>query len=493
MENCKYHPDIKAKHHCPNCDIECCDLCVDEGHHGENAFCFTCDQATIKAEGPADVTPFWRRIDQGFRYPLEKPVLVFIAVISFFSAIASLLPLPLMIGLSLLTTGVMIKYCFNCLSETATGNLSAPEISGAYEGGILLIFRLLLMLVISIVVVGFIYSSVSTVLGSLLGIFLLVASPAVIITYAMTENIVDALNPIKLASIITTIGLPYGLILAILMIMIGSVDILSSLIGYEQSLGVLTLQAVVSNFYSIVMFHLMGYMIYQYQYELGVDTSNMHDTLDVRPEQQRLLARARVLLKEGYWGSADKTLDDAMKRFQTDDELNEMNFRFKLATYSLNQEAYEKNEREREGKKDQSTSLKKSPTTKRPLAAKLTPTQELSKVADQYLLHLTQNEKEHQLTTAYQLVAQQTPSYKPHQPKLRHQLAQGFYDAGNPRKAAQLINGLHKDNPKYRNLIPAYELLKRSLSDIPGMERQALACNGLISKLKERQGVAANL
>lgn len=486
MENCKYHPDIKAKHHCPNCDIECCDLCVDEGHHGENAFCFTCDQATVKAEGPADVTPFWRRIDQGFRYPLEKPVLVFIAVISFFSAVASLLPLPLMIGLSLLTTGIMIKYCFNCLAETATGNLSAPEISGAYEGGILLIFRLFLMLVISIVVVGFIYSSVSTVLGSLLGIFLLVASPAVIITYAMTENIIEALNPIKLASIIGTIGLPYGLILVILMIMIGSVDILSSLIGYEQSLGVLTLQAVVSNFYSIVMFHLMGYMIYQYQYELGVDTSNMHDTLDVRPEQQRLLARARVLLKEGYWGSAEKTLDDAMKRFQTDDELNEMNFRFKLATYSLNQEAYEQKEREL------LEATEKDRAPKKPLAAKHTPAQELSKMADQYLLHLTQNEKDHQLTTAYQLVAQQTPAYKPHQPKLRHQLAKGFYDAGNPRKAAQLINGLHKDNPKYSQLIPAYELLERSLNDIPGMERQAQACHGLISKLKERQTMLVN-
>ncbi len=482
MEHCKYHPGTKAKHHCPNCNVECCDQCIDEGHHGENAFCFTCDQATVKSEGPADVTPFWRRIDQGFRYPLKKPVLAFIAVISFLSAVASLLPLPLMIGLSLLTSGIMIKYCFNCLSETATGNLTAPDISGAYEGGILLIFRLFLMLVISTVAVIFIYSSVSTVLGSLLGIFLLVASPAVVITYAMTENMGEALNPIKLASIIATIGLPYGLILAILMIMIGSVDILSSLIGYEQSLGVLTLQALVSNFYSIVMFHLMGYMIYQYQYELGVDTSSMHDTLEVRPEQERLLAKARVLLKEGYWGSAEKTLDDAMKRFQTDDELNEMNFRFKLATFSLNQEAYQQKEREKE--RQQSSSTPRSPTAKRPLAAKMTPAQELSETADHYLLHLTQNDKAHQLTTAYQLVAQKTPNYKPRQPKLRHQLAQGFYDAGNPRKAAQLVNGLHKDNPRYNNLIPAYELLKRCLNDIPGMERQAQACSGLISKLR---------
>ncbi|MGH1373280.1 MAG: hypothetical protein ACRBBW_14660 [Cellvibrionaceae bacterium] len=490
MENCKYHPDTKAKHHCSNCNIECCDHCVDEGHHGENAFCFTCDQATVKSEGPADVTPFWRRIDQGFRYPLERSVLIFIVIISLFSAIASLLPLPLMVGLSLLTTGIMIKYCFNCLSETASGKLSAPEISGAFEGGILLIFRLFLMLVISTVVVGFIYASISTVLGSLLGIFLLVASPAVIITYAMTESITEALNPIKLASIITTIGLPYGLILAILMIMIGSVDILSNLIGYEQSLGVLTLQAVVSNFYSIVMFHLMGYMIYQYQYELGVDTSSMHDTLEVRPEQERLLAKARVLLKEGYWGSAEKTLDDAMKRFQTDDELNEMNFRFKLATYPLNQEAYQHNERERQ--LAQSTSPESAAATKRPFPSKLTPTQELAKVADHYLLHLTQQEKDHQLTTAYQLVAHQTPNYKPQQAKLRHQLAQGFYDAGNPRKAAQLINGLHKDNPKYGKLIPAYELLKRSLSDIPGMERQAQACQGLIAKLKQRHATLTN-
>lgn len=486
MENCKYHPDKTAKHHCSNCQTDCCDLCVNEGQHGENAFCFTCDQATVKAEGPADVTPFWRRIDQGFRYPLEKTVLTFIVIVSFLSALASLLPGPLMIGLSLLTTGVMIKYCFNCLSETAAGQLTAPDISDAFEGGILLIFRLFLMMVISIAAVTFIYVKVSTVLGSLLGIFLLIASPAVIITYAMTEDILEALNPLKLASIIGTIGLPYGLILAILMIMIGSVDILTNLIGFEQSLWVLTLQALISNFYSIVMFHLMGYMIYQYQYELGVDASNSYEFLEVRPEQERLLAKARVLLKEGYWGSAEKVLDEAMKRFQADEELNEMNFRFKLATYSLNQEAYEKNERE------QLKATEKGRAHKKPLAAKLTPAQELSKMADQYLLHLMQNEKGHQLTTAYQLIAQQTPAYKPHQPKLRHQLAKGFYDAGNPRKAAQLINGLHKDNPKYSQLIPAYELLNRSLNDIPGMERQAQACHGLISKLKERHPTVAN-
>lgn len=487
MEYCKYHPEVSAQHFCPNCQNNCCDNCVDEGQYGENTFCFVCDQATVKADGPADVTPFWRRIDQSFRYPLEKSLLIFILIVSFLSAASSLLPFPLMIGLNLLTTGVIIKYCFNCLSETATGNLSAPDIGGAYEGGIILIFRLFLMMVIAVVVVAFTYAKISTLLGSLLGFFLLIASPAVIITYAMTEDMIAALNPLKLVSLIATIGLPYGLILAILMIMIGSVDILSNLIGFEQSIAVLTLQAVISNFYSIVMFHLMGYMIYQYQYELGVDTSSMHNPLEVRPEQQRQLAKVRVLLKEGYWGSADKTINEAMKRFQSDEELNQMNFRFKLATFSLNQQAYEKEESQKRLSTDTPTSSRQ-----KTLTVTMTPAQELSMMADQYLLFLDQHQKRHNATTAFQLVAQQLPSYKPTAAKLRHQLAEDFCKAGNPKKAAQLLNGLHKDNPKYRELVQAYELLQRCLADIPGMEKQVQACGNLIVKLRGQQVAATS-
>ena len=487
MEPCKYHPMTDAHFRCPSCQAHCCHECVDEGHRGDNTFCFVCEQPTEVIEGPLNVTPFWRRIDDSFRYPLNKTLLIFIAIVSFLGAVASQLPFPLMVGLSLLTTGVMMKYCFNCLSETARGNLSPPDISSAYEGGIVLIFRLFLMLVIAIIAVSSVYAYISTVLGSLLGFFLLIALPAIIITYAMTENIIDALNPLKLTSIIATIGLPYGLILAMLMIMMGSVELLSELIGFENSLPVLSLQAMISNFYSVVMFHLMGYMIYQYQYELGVEPSDHAFDREVRPEQHRLLAKSRVLIKEGYWGSAEKALNSAMQRFQADDELNDLYFRFKLATFSLNQKAYQKNEQLKSDSADAPSTVKKSLTTK------LTPQQELAKVADQYLLHLTQTKKDHQLTTAYQLVAHQTPNYKPHQPTLRHQLAQSFCDAGNPRKAAQLLNGLHKDNPRYNNLIPAYELLQRSLNDIPGMEQQVQACRRLIVKLREKQDQVASL
>ncbi len=487
MEYCKYHPMTEARYCCPSCHANCCDECVDEGHRGDNTFCFVCEQPTQIIEGPLNVTPFWRRIDHSFRYPLNKSLLIFIAIISFLGALASQLPLPLMVGLSLLTTGVMMKYCFNCLSETARGNLSPPDISGAYEGGIVLIFRLFLMLVIAIIAVSSVYAYISTVLGSLLGFFLLIALPAIIITYAMTENIIEALNPLKLAAIIATIGLPYGLILAMLMIMMGSVELLSQLIGFENSLPVLSLQAMVSNFYSVVMFHLMGYMIYQYQYELGVEPNDKAFDKEVRPEQHRLLAKSRVLIKEGYWGSAEKALNNAMKRFHADDELNDMYFRFKLATYALNQKNYQQNQQTKTDTTDAPTVPKKS------LAYKLTPQQEFAKVADQYLLHLTHTNKDHQLTTAYQLVVHQSPNYKPHQPTLRHQLAQSFCDAGNPRKAAQLLNGLHKDNPKYAHLIPAYELLQRSLNDIPGMEQQVQACGRLISKLQQKSNQVASL
>lgn len=481
MEYCKYHPDRVAQQYCPQCDHYTCNHCVDEGKFGDNGFCFSCGKATEYAGMPTDTTPFWRRIDKSFRYPLEKSVIAFIAIVSFLSAVASFLPLPLMAGLSLLLTGLMIKYSFNCLSETANGNLEAPDITSAYEGGVVLVFRLFFMMVISIVTVGVIYAKVSTFLGSLLGFFWLAALPAVIITYAMTEDMLASLNPLKLISLIATIGLPYGLILGILMVMVSSVAFLSDLIGYQQSVWVLTLQSLVSNFYTVVMFHLMGYMIYQYQYELGVDTSRYAQPLDIRPEQQRLLARIRTRLKDGFWGSAEQDFEDGIKRFSDDVEFNDAYFKFKLATYALTLKNHQKQIRdtERENRGDGNNS--------KPKPAIKTPQQKLQHVIDQRLLHLMHSDQRHQLTTDYQLGIQRLPNYVPQQAELRFQLASGFYNSGNPKRAAQLLNGLHKSSPKFRNLIPAYELLEKSLRDIPGMDSKADACRKLTAALKQRQ------
>lgn len=475
MEFCKYHPLQAALNVCPQCQVHTCKACVDEGKYGDEARCLMCDGATDSLGVVGDIEPFWRRIDKSFRYPLVTPLLVFLGVVSLLSAVSIFLPMPLMVGLNILITGVTIKYCFNCLSETAMGKMQAPPVSSAYEGGVVLIFRLLIMMIVACVAVGVVYVKVNHALGSVLGFFLIIALPAIVIVYAMTQSMVQSLNPIKLLSLIATIGMPYGLILAILMIMIGSVQLLSEVIGLDNSVITLTLQAGVSNFYSVVMFHLMGYMIYQYQHRLGYDLAEEHrDYTEIRPEQDRVLARIGIMVKEGYWGTAQQLFEQGLKRFRGDKTLNEQYFQFMLTTLPGSIAQYER--------KALHAGTSKTATD---------PSEHITTVIDGYLAFLIRSDQKHALCFAHKQALIAWPAYRPAQPEICFELAKNYYSSGDPKACVKLINGLHKRFPNFHFLIPAYEQMLIALRDIPNMQAQTLQCQKLVAVLRHRAKLKA--
>lgn len=473
MDYCQYHPLQSAAHHCEKCQTHTCRQCTDEGQYGNESRCLLCGSETRSLGAPVDVVPFWRRIDASFRYPLKKELLIFIAVISFLTAVFSFFPVPLMVGLNILLTGVMIKYCFNCLSETAAGHMEAPDITSAYEGGVTLVFRLLAMFVIASVAIGFLFVKVGPFVGGLATFFFVIALPAVIIIFALSESMIEALNPARLVSLIHAIGLPYALILALLMIMIASVDVLSAIIGFEESVVILSLQAFISNFYSVVMFHLMGYMIFQYQHRLGFVAEEIHaGTENVRSESDRLLAKVQMYLKDGNWGAADQAYRDGLKRFPDHEPLNQQYFLWTLATLPNQAAKYREllAENEASGK---STSVRD-------------PEEQLGSVADQYLGYLIEAGQLHQLTMNHKRALLAAPGYRPQRAEICHELAKAYRDAGNPKAAVKLLNGLHKKFPRYFHLVPAYELMVLALKDIPGMEAHAIKCQKLIAALQQR-------
>jgi hypothetical protein len=475
MDYCKYHPLQAAHYSCPKCDTSTCKECVDEGKHGTDALCLLCNFPTDKTAATVDIEPFWRRIDKSFRYPVSGPLIAFIVVVSLLSALSTFLPMPLMVGLNILLTGVMVKYCFNCLSETALGNMQAPDISSAYQGGVILIFRLFIMMVIASFAIGFIYVRVSPAFGGFLGVFMIFAFPVIIIIYAMTESIVESLNPINWALLIKTIGLPYGLILALLMVMFGSVNLLSSLIGYELNVISLTAQSLVSNFYSVVMFHLMGYMIFQYQDRLGfIAQEHTLGPVEVRSLKDRDMARIRSALLEGYWGQADDLFRKALKNYPSDDELLERYFSFVMATVAGKERQHEqwlaqtKGELEREN-----------------------PTDYTASIADRYLLYLMQKKETQKLRVVYKLILVVIPAYQTKAAEVRHELARQYLQFDNFPMVIKLINGLHKTNPHYFRLVDAYQLMLEAMQHLPKMKPRIPQCQQLVEqlKLKEQQRV----
>src|SRR5258707_12731087 len=89
---------------------------------------------------------------------------------------------------------------------------------------------------------------------------------------ALEERLGAALNPMRLLFTISGIGLPYLALCAFLFLLLESAAYLA--IGLDKFLpswvsGILA--GVVSMYFMVSMYYLMGYVLYQHHSELGVD------------------------------------------------------------------------------------------------------------------------------------------------------------------------------------------------------------------------------
>lgn len=514
MSYCRYHPRQAATQVCNNCNSALCNACTRTSGHNAHVTCLSCGVQTERLGVTADVQPFWRRLDEAFRYPLKTAVLVLLCLSAAVGALLPYLPWPVMVGLSVLVTGIVLKYCFNCLVETADGQMQAPDITTAYRGGVFLILQLIVMIVLISVAVGLVYGFLGEVFGAVLGMCVALALPAMIILFALSESVLEAMNPIKLIALIAAIGVPYGLILGILSIMLGSVSLLSELLGNVDGAWSLVAQSVVSNYYSVVMFHLMGYMIFQYQDQLGYCASaGNDDSHESRTDAELGLARVRIFVKEGAWPKAQTELKQALQRNPNDKALWDYAFQFTLARLpqighpQLIQDGLPQLAEEQLGQQEQLGQPRHQEQLRQPRhqdsksldqqerqgiegesifeQAKQVQARQAAAFFDRYLAYLLRSQQSDQLNISYKRASLALGDYCPAEPELRHEIAKVCYQQGASKTVVNLLKGLHEQHPDYPSLIEAYELLAQALDDVPHMQKHAQRCNALIKKLSQ--------
>ncbi|MEX1033819.1 MAG: DUF4013 domain-containing protein [Cellvibrionaceae bacterium] len=447
MDYCKYHPLTPATYSCRVCHTYNCDSCVDESDPRKGERCFTCARPVEHLGAINQAIPFWRRLEESFRYPLATRTLVLIVAVSLLGSVLAYLPLAIL--WYLMVTGAFLKYCFSCLKNTASGLLVPPDITEAYSGGLALIGSLLAMLVAMGVAVFGAYQYFGPQIAGLLGFLIILALPAVVILFGMTDSVAEALNPLNLLRLIAAVGLPYGLILGFVLMMSASVSVINELIGHSYSMVSNVLQSMVANYYTIVMFHIMGYMIFQYQGELGFTAREDSGESDApRSERDHMAARIDIRLKEGDYNGLVELFDVALAKFPADKEFHKQRFEFFYAT----------------GRKE------------------LT-----EEAANRYLDFLLRSQQDYQLTTIYKRVLALSAGYQPASAKVRHELALACKNRGDSLSAIKLINGMHKQFPDYPQLPEAFELMADALEDIPNKAEQAQKCRQLANSLAERR------
>lgn len=448
MRYCDYHPDSAATYYCEHCDISTCDKCSNEDKHSETV-CFECDGPLESLGTGFAAEPFWRRLDSTFRYGLNPEVLIFISIIAVLNSILSFVPFSWL--LQLMLTGAFFKYCFVCLQNTAQGLMQPADITEGYQDGLKTLGQLLLVLIGIGGMCSLAFYLLGKNFGALISFALLCGLPAAIITLALSESVLEAINPFRLWGIVSAVGLPYGLLLAFIMVMFSSVAVISQIIGAEFGFVSMALQSFISNFYSVVMFHMMGYMIFQYQHKLGFVARN-EDNTTIRSDIEKAKAKLNISLRRGDF---DQVLEDyikAIKAHPEDTSIAEQCFQYLSASSN---------------------------------------TEHLDEFGSFYLELLMKNKREDQMRPTYKRVLQSLPKFMPDMPEIRFALAKQLYHIGDHKHAIRLLNGLHNTFPDFKELPAAYTLLADILDGIDKKPEAEKFRNYSISLEKKRKQKAA--
>ena len=446
MEYCKYHPLSAATWYCPQCDIYTCDTCTNETAYQDQRRCFSCGAELDTLGSAYTAEPFWHHLKAMFRYPLNTSTLGLIIAIAVLGSLLSFIPLLGLVA-ALISTGIFLKYSFRCLEETANGNMVPPDIQDAYEGGLILIMKMTGLLLLLGIGGALLTQFIGPGVTGLLGMLVLLSIPAFLINFALTDSILQSAAPAALLRIIAAVGMPYGILIGFMFLMASSVGVLSYLVSSELSLLTMILQSVISNYYMVVIFHMMGYVVFQYQEPLGFSARERFGDMPApRSEAELVKAHIDVAVKEGDYDKVISLYQNYLSKSPQDVVMYDVWFEFLLRT------------------------------ARRDL---------LAKTADDYIHVKYLKGHKSELKRIYKQVLQLFPVYIPGDGKVRYQLAKDFFDAGDFLTCVRMINGMHKKYKDLPLLIRSYLLLADALMELKKPE-QAAKCRALVAQFQKK-------
>lgn len=440
MKYCKYHPLSAATHHCLNCETTYCNDCSDESAYRDNEQfalrCFVCDSALEQLRDDSTIPPFWRNLMAVYRYPIGISAMIAIFGMSFFSAMWMSFGL-----LQFLPSICITLYCFACLRETASGNLKAPSFSECFSGALNPIFSIIFMCGLALLATHF----VSIVFGagaSLLMIcFFVLTLPAAIMVLAIEERLLPALDPGRLIDLIKATGTSYFVMLLFLIIMISSVGILESFVNRsETSFTGVFFQSAISNYYFIVEFHVLGYLVHQNQHRLGISHSFHDPGAQIRSENEWLNAKIGTLIKAGQYDGACKFSQQQVD--QNDAQMWQWARCFKLMCVSRNERG-------------------------------------LKGFVPRYFDKLLALQRGDDVADAYMMLKKTLPTFSIEDESLIITIAESLFEIGRYGYVVQLLKDFHTRSNDLQSVNQALSLLSKSYRMIPGNEKKAELYQGI--------------
>ncbi len=332
---CHYHPLQPSLWYCSNCQKPLCGDCVAAKPQSFNAQCPVC-QHSLRHSGSANhVTPFWQCLSDFFAYPIAKDPIVLVAICTLLPAFLNQGIIALIVGIVLLCA--QTKYMYQVIENTSHGELKPPALSKAFSGGgMVLIFQQTL---IFIILGGLLYAAniwLGTILYTIVLLFIIIALPASVMLLATEHEISQAIDPGRLMGVMLAIGWPYLVMcgyLVLLMLGFGAVKDFVD-VHLNPSLAS-TLTGFTSSYFLMVIFYMMGYVLYQYQPRLGGAiqvNEQMPSTEQLSRNDKQTQIEIDIALKDGKYDLAIESLLGLFSRKPHDKVTLDRLFRLLLLT-----------------------------------------------------------------------------------------------------------------------------------------------------------------
>ncbi|MHB8622816.1 MAG: tetratricopeptide repeat protein [Sulfuricaulis sp.] len=293
------------------------------------AVCPVC-RGTADSLGAINViTPFWIRIPRFFAFPANLGALLYIFILAIISSVTFSLSLLGML-MQLVVFAVFLRYAYAVLSHTASGYLTPPRIDfDMVNQDLARPFKQLAVFLFLGVVSNLLYAYVGIWVAWIYWLGMTLCIPATAMVIAINNSFWRAVNPIALMGIVRRIGWPYLILCVFLYILWGGSGILAAMVGGRVSFEIaFFIYDLASMYFLLVMFHMMGYVIYQYHEQLGfavevpIEEHGAANAARARPGNPAV-READILVKEGKTEVAITRLKEWTARQPTDLEARE--------------------------------------------------------------------------------------------------------------------------------------------------------------------------
>ena len=465
---CKYHPQSPARWSCPACQINYCKSCVAENNNGRPQYCAVCKNTLHSVSSGNSIKPFWQISGKFFLYPLNLYPLSLLVILAILYAQFD----PTLMGrlMQFAISIVFMKYTYAVLEDTALGHLKPlPINSKVINDELDLPFKQIILTFAISSANAYVFTHFGYAAVSVTAIITSIAFPANVMVLAMEHSFFAAFNPVLIISVIKRIGPPYFLLTFLLLILLSASGTVMNMFHGSVSYGTyIAISSFINMYFMLIMFHLMGYVLYQYHDELGYNIEvDSNDTADAKLDEVDInpaLREVEILIQEGKTQEANTKLALLIKETPADHDAQMHNLRLQKLLGDM--ESY-------------------------------------NKYAKKYISYLFSSQQVTLAVKTLPTILLTNPSFKPEKANERFELAQLLKHNGQSKAAVSLINNLHLDFPAFDKIPEAYLLASKIFCEQLGNDKQAknilqfllkkFPDSNLQSEITEYLGIVNNL